>query len=128
MADIFISYASEDREAAARLAGALEDRGWSVFWDRTIPPGHTWDDVIEAELGAARSVVVQWSRTSVSKPWVRVEASEGLKRAIPVPPPTRNVRPDRGQEVQIAPIIRHLPITNAQKRSGNATGLHALPF
>jgi adenylate cyclase len=46
MADIFISYASEDREAAARLAGALEDRGWSLWWDPEIPPGESWDDMI----------------------------------------------------------------------------------
>jgi hypothetical protein len=33
MADIFISYARKDRTTAQRLAGALETRGWSVWWD-----------------------------------------------------------------------------------------------
>ena len=30
MADIFISYAREDRTKAQQLAAALEDSGWSV--------------------------------------------------------------------------------------------------
>jgi hypothetical protein len=34
MSDIFISYASEDRSKAEPLAKALEEQGWSVFWDR----------------------------------------------------------------------------------------------
>jgi hypothetical protein len=35
--DIFISYAKEEKERAAVLAEALEDFGWSVWWDRVIP-------------------------------------------------------------------------------------------
>ena len=31
MADIFISYAHEDRETAKTLAQALADQGWSVW-------------------------------------------------------------------------------------------------
>ena len=33
MADIFISYASEDRNKAEELAETLRARGWSVWWD-----------------------------------------------------------------------------------------------
>ena len=47
MSDIFLSYASEDRDRARELAGVFRTRGWSVFWDRTIPPGKTWDEIIE---------------------------------------------------------------------------------
>ena len=50
MADIFISYASEDRLRAEPLAKALEEQGWSVWWDRTIPPGETFDQVIATQL------------------------------------------------------------------------------
>lgn len=37
MADIFISYATEDRERAKALAEALELRGWSVWWTGRSP-------------------------------------------------------------------------------------------
>ena len=47
MADIFISYANEDRESAAQLARTLETAGWRVWWDRRIPAGRTWRAVLE---------------------------------------------------------------------------------
>jgi len=43
MADIFISYASEDRQRAGALAETLGARGWSVWWDREIPLGQSFD-------------------------------------------------------------------------------------
>jgi len=39
MAHVFIGYSREDREAAKRLAEAIEARGWTVWWDRFIPAG-----------------------------------------------------------------------------------------
>ena len=60
MADIFISYASEDVARARVLANALAGCGWSVFWDRTIPFGMTWRQVIGKELEEALCVVVAW--------------------------------------------------------------------
>jgi hypothetical protein len=35
ISDIFLSYASVDRERARLTAGILESQGWSVWWDRT---------------------------------------------------------------------------------------------
>lgn len=82
---IFLSYASEDRPRAERVARALTSRGWSVWWDRTIPPGKSFDDVIEAALNAAKCVVVLWSKASVTSEWVKTEATEGANRRILVP-------------------------------------------
>jgi hypothetical protein len=83
--DIFVSYASQDRPAAEQVATALAAAGWSVWWDRTIPPGRVFDEVIEEALTAARCVVVLWTRTSVSSDWVKSEAAEGARRRILIP-------------------------------------------
>jgi microcystin-dependent protein len=85
MADIFISYAKEDRERAGVLAEALAGLGWSVFWDRTIPAGLTWREFIGKELEEARSVVVAWSAASVKSQWVLEEAEQAKKKRILVP-------------------------------------------
>ena len=52
MSDIFISYANADRSRTEPLAKALEAQGWSVWWDRAIPPGKTFDQVIEVGVNA----------------------------------------------------------------------------
>ena len=82
MADVFISYAREDRLAAQRVAGALQRHGWSVWWDADIPPGKTWDELIERELAAASCAVVLWSATSLRKGWVKAEAADALARGV----------------------------------------------
>jgi hypothetical protein len=85
MAQIFISYARADLARAQALAHALGQEGWSVWWDREIPPGRTFDEVIEAALGEARCVIVLWSRDSVRSEWVKSEASDAARRRILVP-------------------------------------------
>jgi TIR domain/PDZ domain len=85
MSDVFISYASEDRNKAEALAGALSARGWSVWWDRKIPLGQSYDDVIEKALGESKCAIVLWSAMSVASEWVRNEASEAKRRGILVP-------------------------------------------
>jgi uncharacterized membrane protein YeaQ/YmgE (transglycosylase-associated protein family) len=82
---IFLSYATPDREIARALATALSREGFNVWWDRTIPPGKSFDEVIEQALDSARCVVVLWTTASASSNWVRAEAAEGLRRQILVP-------------------------------------------
>jgi len=85
MADIFISYARADRPRAETLAAALHQTGWSVWWDREIPPGRSFDEVIEEALSQASCVVVIWSEASVRSEWVKTEAAEAAARRILVP-------------------------------------------
>lgn len=85
MGDVFISYAREDREKAKALAELFQQQDWSVWWDRNISPGRSFDEVIEEALGAAKCVVVLWSKNSTSSDWVKGEAAEALQRKILVP-------------------------------------------
>jgi hypothetical protein len=85
VSDIFISYSKSDRAKAQMLAKALEREGWSVWWDPKIPPGKTFDEVIEQALDAAKCVVVLWSKKSASSDWVKTEAAAGKRRGILIP-------------------------------------------
>jgi len=85
MADVFLSYASADRPRIAPLAKALTAAGFSVWWDRDIRAGTDFAEAIELELRAAKAVVVAWSESSVSSPWVRDEASLAREASKLVP-------------------------------------------
>ena len=85
MNEIFISYATEDREHARMLASALRERSWDIWWDREIPLGKAFDEVIEKAIDQAKCVIVLWSAASVLSEWVRNEASEGKRRGILLP-------------------------------------------
>ena len=84
--DVFLSFAHEDENAARRLAQHLSMAGLSVFWDRQLRPGQTWDEVLEREIDRARWVVVLWSSSSVASDFVRSEASraKALDKLLPV--------------------------------------------
>ncbi len=87
MTDIFLSYANEDRDTAARLAAHLESIGWRVWWDRRIPAGRTWRVILENALTEMRCMIVLWSKHSVESPWVAEEAEEARrlgKTLVPV--------------------------------------------
>jgi len=85
MADIFISYSSEDKTIVQKIAGLLEAKGWTVWWDRQIPIGQKYDTVIENELQQAGCVLVVWTQRSVASEWVKNEALEAAQKNILVP-------------------------------------------
>jgi tetratricopeptide (TPR) repeat protein len=73
--DLFLSYAREDRDAAQRLAHALGEEGFGVWWDREIRGGRDFTDEIAANLRAARRVLVLWSPAAVNSSFVRDESA-----------------------------------------------------
>lgn len=106
MSDVFISYATADREYARLLAKALERQGRTVWWDRTILPGSNWQAVIESALDSASCAVVLWSRNSVQSDWVQTEAEEARRRGILVPACLDDVRiPLQFRRIQAASLV-----------------------
>jgi len=96
MADVFISYSSEDRSRIPVLAERLEQEGFSVWWDREIPINVNFITYIFSQLNAASSVIVVWSANSVSSSYVMSEAESARVRGVlvpalielvPIPPP-----------------------------------------
>ena len=95
-ADVFLSYAEEDRARAGEVSGALEALGWTVWWDREIAPGSTWRETIERAIEGTRCMVVLWSESALASRWVHEEAEEGLARGRLVPVLIEQVRPPMG--------------------------------
>lgn len=85
MADIFLSYSRADRPLAQSIATALEAEGLSVWWDKVLRAGQTYDEVTESMLRDSNVVVVLWSQTSVKSKWVRAEATLGQRSSEVVP-------------------------------------------
>ena len=85
MPHVFLSYASEDRARVLPLVEALQEDGFTVWWDRDIRPGPSFDREIERAIDEAICMVVVWSSRSVESEWVRSEVEEGVRRGILVP-------------------------------------------
>ena len=66
---------------ARKISKLFEDEGWSVWWDRKIPIGKTWRNVLEEALQNMRCMVVLWSANSIKSEWVKEEAEEGKTQA-----------------------------------------------
>ena len=100
VADVFISYAHDDRARVMPVAQALVDHGFSVWWDREarhgLKPGEDFDLKIEQELESAACVLVGWSAASRRSAYVRDEARRGLRREVLVPVLLDNVDPPLG--------------------------------
>jgi tetratricopeptide (TPR) repeat protein len=93
MVDVFVSYASEDRDRVRGIVADIEAIGCSVWWDREIGAGSAFDREIEKAIDEAHCIVVVWSRHSVESEWVRTEANEGLEKGTLVPVAIEPVKP-----------------------------------
>jgi tetratricopeptide (TPR) repeat protein len=85
LADIFVSYSRTDRKRVKPLVELFEEQGWSVWWDREVSPGESFEQLIDQQISQARVVVVVWSDGSIASRWVRNEALEAMERDILIP-------------------------------------------
>lgn len=124
MADVFISYAREDRDFAEAVAKDLEARGLTVWFDVELAVGEGYARRIQSELTSARAVVVLWSQYSVKSDWVLAEAEWAASRRVLIPLRIENVdlpvrlaalhtpdifRPFSGVPVECLKAIESLP-------------------
>lgn len=84
--DVFVSYTRAEEADARRLIAALEQAGFSVWWDGMLQAGTVFTRTTEQALDQAKAVVVLWSAKSVHSNWVRDEAQAGREtgRLVPV--------------------------------------------
>ncbi|MGQ0385016.1 MAG: TIR domain-containing protein [Gammaproteobacteria bacterium] len=83
---VFLSYARAEEAQVAKLTAALEQSGFDVWRDTEIHGGALFAKSIEASLRKCDSVVVVWSRVSVTSDWVLDEAAHGRdqRKLVPV--------------------------------------------
>lgn len=74
MADVFISYKSEDRDWAQKVDILIQSAGYTTWWDPSLQTGERYNERIDAELRSAKAVVVIWSARSWVSTWVKEEA------------------------------------------------------
>lgn|GEM_PF-6663957 len=85
MADVFISYKSERKPAAAHLAEVLDAYGFEVWYDHELLPGHEYEPRLIAELQKASAILVLWCTKAVSSKWVQKEAALARDRNVYLP-------------------------------------------
>lgn len=112
MVDVFISYAREDRNSAARLASCLQLRGWSVWWDREIISETDPAPMIAAALAEARAALVLWSSHSAANPAIQQEATLAAGREVLIP-----VLIEDG--VELSEPFRNLEVLDCSEWSGD---------
>src|ERR1039458_8201747 len=87
-AKVFVSYSRKDAGFAQMLVGALGERGFDAFLDKTdIAPGEPWKERLAGLIGAADTVVFAVSPDSLASTicgWELEESARLGKRIIPV--------------------------------------------
>ena len=86
MADVFIFYPREDRQAVEKLSALLEAAGLTCWWDKQLTAGTRYLEKTEAELVSSKAVLVIWTKHSIASHWVADEAGIGRDagRLVPI--------------------------------------------
>ena len=87
MADVFVSYAQPDREAAFRIANRLQAQGVSCWIaPRDVPPGAEYGQAILDGIEGARALVLVFSEAANESQFVRREVERAVSKTRPVFP------------------------------------------
>ncbi len=88
---VFISHSARDRKAAQRVAAALKEEGFQVWWDEdAIPAGSNWAEEIAQALNRSEAIVILISPDLMSSDYAKKEIDFALsgekfnRRVIPV--------------------------------------------
>jgi hypothetical protein len=132
MADIFVSYASRDRDAAFRIVSFLEEHGITCWVaPRDVPPGVEYGQAIIDGIGQSRAFVLVLSDESNESQFVRKEVERAVsKTKLVLPVRIREVTPSGSLEFFISsaqwvdawksPMEQHLlPLVAAIKSIGH---------
>ena len=84
VADVFISYATQDRRAS-QLAGAFAGSGLSVELDRGVPARSTLHKNITRQFERAKCVLPLWSHHAARSMWVLNHSRLGRERGVLLP-------------------------------------------
>lgn len=96
--DVFISYSSQDMEAAQAICHVLEQneiRCWMA--PRNIPPGSDYGDVIDEAIKSCKAVVILYSEKAASSPWVTGELNVAFEEQKTIIPFRLDKTPLKGQ-------------------------------
>ncbi len=96
--DVFISYSSQDKEAAQAICHVLEQneiRCWMA--PRDIPYGSQYGDIIDDAIHSSKVVVVLFSETAAASPWVNGELNVAFEEQKTIIPFRLDQTPLKGQ-------------------------------
>ena len=82
--DAFISYPDIGLSRVRPFIKALEDAGLTIFWDKTIPPGQDWMDLLEQKIASSRYTIVCVSSAALRSKFMLAELQVSAGKIIPV--------------------------------------------
>jgi predicted nucleotide-binding protein len=112
---IFISYSSEDRKYAERIAKKLEKADVTVWTDSKIPAGVEWAKVIQKSLNESSLVIVLVSDSWINSEWAAFELGAAYgkgKKIVPILLTNQNKK--------ISGIITQFEFLDAKKQSDDS--------
>jgi len=85
LADIFVSYSSEDQDRVKPIVEQLQSAGYSVWWDSLLRGGPMIFKEIGDKLEKSKVVLAVWTSSSVLARWVADEVKLALSKNKLVP-------------------------------------------